>query len=162
MAPDTGCSTTQHTESDKDCQPMTTVVGYMGGRGEYPTYQNYTNANNYSETVRMVYDSSKLSYADILQAYWQYAPDPTMPEPDPAYQLRIFYVDEVQRAEATQSVAAAEKAAGAAPGSFLIEIAPASEYTFWKAEEYHQHYFDKSGQTCGNRTPLQGGRNQQH
>lgn len=134
----------------------------MGGTGQYPTYQNYTSANNYSETVRMVYDSSKLSFADILKAYWTYAPDPTAPEPDPAYQLRIFYVDSVQREEAQQSIAAAEKAAGAAPGSFLIELAPAADYTFWKAEEYHQHYFDKSGQTCGAGGALRGGRNKQH
>lgn len=122
----------------------------MGGTGVYPTYQNYTAGNNYSETLRLVYDESKLKYADILSAYWKFAPDPTMPQPDPAYQLRIFYTDETQRQQAKASIALAEKAAGAAPGSFLIELVAAADYNFWKAEEYHQHYFDKSGQTCGN------------
>lgn len=136
--------------SDKVCQPINTVVGYMGGTGEYPNYGNYTSANNYSETLRLVWDTSELSYADMLTAYWQYAPDPTMPEPDPAYQLRLFYTDEAQRKEAAASIAAFNKAN---PGT-LIGLYPAADYTFWKAEEYHQHYFDKSGQTCGNRASL--------
>ena len=113
----------------------------MGGSGEYPNYGNYTAANNYSETLRLVWDESETSYDDLLTAYWQYAPDPSAPEPDPAYQLRIFYVDSTQKAAAQASIA---KNKGA-----LIELVPAADYTFWKAEEYHQHYFDKSGQTCG-------------
>jgi peptide methionine sulfoxide reductase MsrA len=52
--------------SDKVCQPINTVVGYMGGTGEYPNYGNYTSANNYSETLRLVWDTSELSYADML------------------------------------------------------------------------------------------------
>ena len=139
------CPTGGSSVSDKVCQPTNTVVGYMGGSGQYPNYGNYTSANNYSETLRLVWDESKASYEDLLTAYWQYAPDPTMPEPDPAYQLRIFYVDDAQKAAAQASIA---KQKGA-----LIELVPAADYTFWKAEEYHQHYFDKSGQTCGSELP---------
>ena len=116
----------------------------MGGTGEYPNYENYTAANNYSETLRLVYDPSTLGFADILDAYWRYAPDPTMPEPDPAYQLRIFWVDDAQKAAAEASIAAQNKAT---PGT-LVTLLSADEYTFWKAEEYHQHYFDKGGQQC--------------
>ena len=91
--------------------------------------------------------------------YWDYAPDPTMPEvspqatrrrlrftarfltdclrlqPDPAYQLRIFYVTDEQKSAAEESIAAQKKAA---PGS-LIDLYAAADYEFWKAEEYHQH-----------------------
>ena len=130
--------------SDKECSPSTTVVGYMGGTGVYPNYQNYTAGNNYSETLRLVYDPAVLSYEDILKTYWEYAPDPTMPEPDPAYQLRIFFVDDEQKAAAEKSIAAQKKAT---PGA-LIDLFAADDYTFWKAEEYHQHYFDKGGQQC--------------
>ena len=103
----------------------------MGGTGEYPNYENYTAANNYSETLRLVYDPSTLGFADILDAYWRYAPDPTMPEPDPAYQLRIFWVDDAQKAAAEASIAAQKKAT---PGT-LVTLLSADEYTFWKAEE---------------------------
>lgn len=141
------CPTGASSVSDKVCAPDTTVVGYMGGTGLYPNYQNYTAANNYSETLRLVYDPAKTTYADILKAYWQYAPDPTMPEPDPAYQLRIFYVDAAQKA-------AAEKSIAAQPAGTLINLYAASDYTFWKAEEYHQHYFDKGGQQCTSRASI--------
>eukprot|EP01043_Picozoa_sp_COSAG02_P066896 COSAG02_NODE_10559_length_1914_cov_3.369697_1_plen_104_part_10 len=104
----------------------------MGGTGMYPNYQNYTAGNNYSETLRLVYDPAELTYEEILKTYWQYAPDPTMPEPDPAYQLRIFYVDDEQKAAAEKSIAAQKKAT---PGS-LIDLFAADDYTFWKAEEY--------------------------
>jgi len=33
-------------------------------------YQNYTAGNNYSETLRLVYDPSTLSFEKILEAYW--------------------------------------------------------------------------------------------
>jgi peptide-methionine (S)-S-oxide reductase len=129
------CPTGSTSVSDKTCVPDTTVVGYMGGTGLYPNYQNYTSNNNYSETLRLVYDPAKTTYADLLKTYWEFAPDPTMPEPDPAYQLRIFYVDDAQKAAAEASIAAQKKAA---PGS-LIDLYAAADYEFWKAEEYHQH-----------------------
>lgn len=147
MAADpTDCPTGSTSVSDKVCQPTNTVVGYMGGTGVYPNYGNYTSANNYSETLRLVYDPATTTYSDLLKAYWNYAPDPTMPSPDPAYQLRIFYVTDEQRKEAAASIAVVN---ASTPG-VLIDLVPAADFTFWKAEEYHQHYFDKSGQTCGN------------
>ena len=42
----------------------------MGGLAPFPTYQNYTAGDNYSETLRLVYDPAKLSYDTILQNYW--------------------------------------------------------------------------------------------
>ena len=50
------------------------MVGYMGGNGTYPNYQNYTMANNYSETVRLVYDTTQTNFADLLAAYWAFVP----------------------------------------------------------------------------------------
>ena len=48
---------------------LQTVVGFMGGHGEYPSYDvNYTQLN-YSETLRLEYDPSKLSFDRIMQAF---------------------------------------------------------------------------------------------
>ena len=44
------CNTGDSSISDRVCAPQSTVVGYMGGTGEYPNYGNYTQNNNYSET----------------------------------------------------------------------------------------------------------------
>eukprot|EP00037_Helgoeca_nana_P022773 m.234224 g.234224 ORF g.234224 m.234224 type:complete len:128 (+) comp26118_c0_seq1:276-659(+) len=117
----------------------------MGGTGEYPNYQNYTAGNNYSETLRLEYDTTKTNYTDLLAAYWQYAPDPSMECQDPAYCLRLFTVTTEQWLEAQASIAAYAKSSGSPP---VISVFNASDYTFWKAEEYHQHYFEKSGGIC--------------
>ena len=127
------------------CEPPTTVVGYMGGVGCSPTYANYTSFNNYSETLRLVYDGVKTTYSDLLAAYWQFVPDTTQECDDPAYCPRIFYVDDDQKNEAMKSMAAQNKKSGA---TSLLAILPAKDFTFWKAEEFHQNYFSKMGQQC--------------
>lgn len=118
----------------------------MGGVHPFPTYQNYTAGDNYSETLRLEYDPAKTNYSDLLEAYWKYAPDPTIPCDDPAYCLRIFTVTEEQRMLAIASAEAKSKEIGQ-PINF--NVWNASDWTFWKAEEYHQKYFQKMGETCG-------------
>jgi peptide methionine sulfoxide reductase MsrA len=56
--------------SDHVCTPNATVVGYMGGTGCCPTYSNYTSNNNFSETLRLVYDNVQTNFTDLLNAYW--------------------------------------------------------------------------------------------
>ena len=75
----------------------------MGGTGEYPNYENYTAANNYSETLRLVYDPTKTSFSDILDAYWQFLPIGSGCD-DPAYCPRMFVVDDEQRKLASASI----------------------------------------------------------
>jgi len=136
--------------SDHQCVPASTVVGYMGGTGEYPNYDNYTASNNYSETLRIEYDTSQTNFSQLLAAYWQFAPDPTMPCEDPAYCLRIFTVTADQWLETQASIQAESKVIGQLPN---IGVYNASAFTFWKAEEYHQQYFQKMGEQCGTRHP---------
>lgn len=118
----------------------------MGGTGSYPTYQNYTMNNNYSETLRLEYDGDHTTFSNLLDVYWQNVPDPTMDCPDPAYCPRIFYIDDAQKQAAEASLA---KHQSKMSGKILLTILPASDFTFWKAEEYHQKYFEKMGQRCG-------------
>lgn len=136
--------------SDKACTPSSTVVGYMGGSGSSPTYYNYTTANNYSETVRLEYDENRTSFQELLDVYWTNLPDPTFPCQDPAYCPRIFYVNDQQKKLVLQSLDAHQKNT---TSKILLAVLPASDYTFWKAEEPHQQYFLKSGEQCGSRQP---------
>jgi len=136
------------------CTPASTVVGYMGGSGTCPTYSNYTAGNNYSETLRLVFDGQKTSFADLLAAYWRNVPDTTMPCYDPAYCPRMFYVDDAQKT-AMEASLAKQNVSGS-----LLAILPASEYTFWKAEEYHQNFNSKDGGACGNVAQVRGLRSQ--
>ena len=118
---DTACPTgaeigDQPTISDADCAPISTVVGYMGGAGCCPTYDNHSNPNNFSETVRLSFDESLTSYEDLLDAYWLFlslgspsGKPPTEPCVDFAYCARIFYVDDEQRTAAEASLAVQQK-----------------------------------------------------
>jgi peptide-methionine (S)-S-oxide reductase len=148
---DLRCSTLQHTVSDKTCVPLSTVVGYMGGTGVYPTYTNYTTRNNYSETVRVEYNTSELSFDDLLDIFWKYAEDIYDPPYDPAYEIRVFATDNEQLAAASASLA---RLKANSTQELFATVYNASAYTFWKAEEYHQQYDFKAGFTCQGHPPL--------
>jgi peptide methionine sulfoxide reductase MsrA len=126
----------------------------MGGTGACPTYSNYTTGNNYSETLRLVFDGQKTTFDDLLGAYWRYVPDTTMPCDDPAYCPRMFYVDDAQKM-AMEAALAKQNISGS-----LLAILPASEYIFWKAEEYHQNFDSREGQACNNVRKGRGGQSQ--
>lgn len=144
-APDTNCPTGAGSVSDETCVPASTVVGYMGGIRAFPTYQTYTAGDNYSETLRLQFDGQQTSFAELLQVYWRNVPDPTAICQDPAYCLRIFYVDSAQREAAETSLA---KRQSQTARKINVAILPASEFTFWRAEEYHQNYFANLGGQC--------------
>lgn len=118
----------------------------MGGVGAYPTYATNYTALNYSETLRLEYDPSQLSYTEIIEAYWKFAPDPTMPQEDPAYMLRIFVNDGEERTIASASISKLQQQLNT---TVHAQILNASDYEFWKAGEEHQQYFFKSGARCG-------------
>lgn len=139
------CNSASNSVSDRVCAPTHTVVGYMGGDGDYPNYDtNYTQLN-YSETLRLLYDPAQTNFSRVLDAYWKYAPAPTISQPDPAYMLRIFTTTPAQAAAAAASKAALEKQYNT---TVYLGLYDAADYTFWKAEEYHQQYDFKAGMTC--------------
>ncbi|MBP2146027.1 peptide-methionine (S)-S-oxide reductase [Methanofollis sp. W23] len=122
-----------------------TAVGYMGGTADHPTYgQVCTGKTGHAETVEVVYDPGKVTYAALLSHFWTLH-DPTTPDrqgPDVGSQYRsaIFFTDEGER-----DLALAEKERLDRSGKYrrpvVTKIVPAGR--FWRAEEYHQHYFEK-------------------
>lgn len=124
----------------------------MGGTGEYPNYQNYTMGNNYSETLRLLYDPAVTSYQAMLDHYWTFAGgSATYPSDDPAYQFRLFYNSRAQQQQATAALATWTKSANA---QLYIDVLDAKAYTFWKAEQYHQKYDWQNGDPCGQASPV--------
>jgi peptide methionine sulfoxide reductase MsrA len=120
-------------------------VGYMGGVGDYPTYnQNYT-ALNYSETLRLKYDPAQTNFTRIMDAYWKYAPSPSFDQSDPAYMMRIFTTTPEQYATALASKAAFAKQMNA---TLYVSVYNATDYEFWKGEEYNQQFNFKEGSSC--------------
>jgi peptide-methionine (S)-S-oxide reductase len=123
------------------------VSGYTGGVTKRPTYEEVCRGDTgHAEAVEVTYDPDKISYAELLSIFWQMH-DPTTPNrqgPDIGTQYRsaIFYRTASEERLARASKAALETSR-AFPRSIVTEIVPAG--TFWRAEEYHQRYFEKHG-----------------
>ena len=130
---------------DKTLGVNATAVGYIGGRTQNPTYEDVcTNMTGHVEAVEIDYDPNKISYEDLLDVFWNNH-DPTTPNrqgPDIGTQYRsaIFYHTSEQKKIAEKS---RENKNEHSRRPIVTEIVPASN--FYKAEEYHQKYFQKHG-----------------
>ncbi len=124
-----------------------TGVGYMGGWLENPTYEDVcTDRTGHAEVVQVEYDPDSTSYEEILKVFWSNH-DPTTPNrqgPDIGKQYRsaVFFHTPEQEA-AAKSMKEELQDSGLFKKKIVTEIVPAS--TFWKAEEYHQQYYEKCG-----------------
>lgn len=124
-----------------------TSVGYMGGTLENPTYEDVcTDLTGHAEVVEVVYDPSVVSYDELLNVFWRIH-DPTTPNrqgPDVGTQYRsvIFYHTPEQEQTARVSRERLQQS-GTYKNEIVTEIQPAA--TFWRAEAYHQRYFERRG-----------------
>lgn len=123
-----------------------TAVGYAGGVGGNPSYEDVCRGNtNHAEVVEVDYDPTQVTYEELLAVFWQNHNPTTLNRQGPDYgtQYRsvIFCHSSEQEATARASMAQAQ-ANWKVP--IVTDIAPAP--TFWKAEDYHQQYLEKRGQ----------------
>ena len=124
-----------------------TKVGYTGGNLTDPTYEEVcTDKTGHAEAVEVEYDPNEISYDELLEIFWNNH-DPTSlnrqgPDVGIQYRSSIFFHDESQKQTAQKSK---EKlnSSGKFSKSIVTEIIPSPE--FYKAEEYHQKYFQKHG-----------------
>jgi peptide-methionine (S)-S-oxide reductase len=123
------------------------AVGYTGGRFKNPTYEMVcTGRTGHAEAVEIEFDPSVVSYETLLEVFWEIH-DPTTlnrqgPDWGTQYRSAIFYHDESQRKAAEASQRALEKS-GRLDAPIVTELVPASE--FYRAEEYHQRYYERMG-----------------
>ena len=126
---------------------VSTSVGYQGGITPNPTYEEVCSGRTgHTEVVRIVFDASKLSYAELLRVFWENH-DPTQGmgqgnDIGTQYRSAIYATSDEQLAEAKASrdlYGAALAKAGR--GAITTEIVAAGE--FYPAEEYHQQYLHK-------------------
>jgi peptide-methionine (S)-S-oxide reductase len=124
-----------------------TAVGYTGGFKENPTYKDVCSGKTgHAESVLVNFDPSKVSYNELLDVFWKIH-DPTTLDrqgPDIGHQYRsaIFYHNEKQKADATESMNELQSS-GKYSREIVTEISPAT--TFYMAEDYHQQYLEKNG-----------------
>ena len=121
------------------------VSGYAGGDVVAPTYKQVcTGTTGHAEVTQIRFDPAKISYAKILEVFWQ-AHDPTTLNRQGAdegtqYRSAIFYHDEKQKLVAEKSKLAAQ---AQFKNPIVTEIVPLKK--FYPAEDYHQGYFDANG-----------------
>ena len=122
-----------------------TSVGYTGGATENPTYEQVCTGNTgHAEVVWVEFDSSVVSYDELLDVFWGCHDATTLnrqgPDIGTQYRSVIYYNDPTQEAAAKQSK---EKNAKRFSSPIVTEITAASKY--YLAEDYHQKYLEKRG-----------------
>jgi peptide-methionine (S)-S-oxide reductase len=134
---------------------VSSVVGYTGGHTENPTYQEVcTDKTGHAEAVQIAFDPSRISYDQLLKVFWGIH-DPTTlnrqgPDVGSQYRSAIFYHTPQQKATAELSKQKLQRS-GRFTKPIVTEITPASK--FYRAEEYHQRYLEKRGETSCSSTP---------
>lgn len=118
--------------------------GYAGGHIKNPTYKEIcTGTTGHAEVAQLKYDSTIVSYEDILNIFWQ-AHDPTTlnrqgNDKGTQYRSVIFYHDEIQNGIAKSLLKKIEKL-GVWPDPIVTEITEINNYS--DAEDYHKNYYN--------------------
>ena len=124
-----------------------TTVGYTGGMSKNPTYEDVCSGQTgHAEAIEIVFDPDQVTYVELLSVFWE-SHNPTTrnqqgPDVGTQYRSAIFYHTPEQKDSAIASQKKL-KDSGQYQQEIVTEITPAS--TFYRAEEYHQQYFEKRG-----------------
>ena len=126
-----------------------TSVGYMGGKTQKPTYEDVcTGSTGHAEIVHLTFNPTEVSYDQLLDIFFRLH-DPTTPDrqgPDIGTQYRsiIFYHTPDQKRLASKKIDELNQL-GTFGNQVVTIVTAASDY--WTAEEYHQKYLYKRGQS---------------
>jgi peptide-methionine (S)-S-oxide reductase len=122
---------------------VATTAGYAGGSAATATYgQVTTETTGHAESVKVVYDPSRITYGRLLQIFFSIAHDPTQlnrqgPDVGTSYRSAIFYSDAEQQKISLAYIAQLD-AAHVFPKPIVTQVVPLNG--FYDAESYHQDY----------------------
>jgi len=141
-----GCFWCTEADFEKVDGVIEALSGYTGGRVANPTYQQVSaGGTGHLEAVKVIYDPSKITYAQLLQVFWRHV-NPTdaggqFVDRGSQYRPAIFYHDDEQKMIAEEVIAEIESSEiWAAP--IVTQLKPFR--VFFKAEEYHQNYYKRN------------------
>ena len=123
---------------------ISTEVGYIGGHTQHPTYKDVcSHTTGHAEAVRIIFDPMKTSYEKLAKLFFEIH-DPTQynrqgPDVGDQYRSEIFYMNNQQQ-KIIEKLIALLKTKGF---NVVTKLSPAT--FFWKAEDYHQQYYEKEG-----------------
>ena len=141
-----GCFWCVEADFDKVPGVLSTTSGYIGGTVANPTYQQVSGkGTGHAEAVEIVFDPTKVSYAQLVEKFWRTI-DPTTKDRQfcdagSPYRTAIFTHDAAQAAAVQTSLAALEKSKPFKE-PIVTQIVPAGP--FYAAEDYHQDYYKKN------------------
>jgi peptide methionine sulfoxide reductase msrA/msrB len=124
---------------------LSTTVGYTGGEVENPTYKQVcSDKTGHAEAVHIIYDPAKITYEDLVHYFFKIH-DPTQGnrqglDVGSQYRSAIFYHDATQK-ETALKIIDELNTSGRYKKPIATQVVPYSE--FYKAEEYHQKYYEK-------------------
>jgi len=121
-----------------------TTVGFMGGRIENPTYRDVcTGKTGHLETAEVAFDPKQTSYKELVRLFFEIhdftQTDGQGPDIGEQYLSAIFYADNNQKVIAQQQIAILTSK------GYKVATAMRPAAAFWKAEEYHQDYYEHKG-----------------
>lgn len=121
--------------------------GYTGGKYPNPTYREVCGGRSgHAEVAQITYDSSIITFTELLEVFWQ-THDPTTLNRQGAdkgtqYRSAVFYHDQQQKEIAEEYKKRLDESK-AFNDPIVTEVSPLKE--FYKAEDYHQNYFNENG-----------------
>jgi peptide-methionine (S)-S-oxide reductase len=139
-----GCFWCMEPPFDKLVGVVSTTSGYAGGHVERPTYEQVAGGGTgHAEVVQIVYDPARISYERLLEVFWVNV-DPLdgggqFCDRGDQYRTGIFYHSEDQKRLAEASKRKVEQRLGRSVATAITPVG-----TFYKAEEYHQDYYEKN------------------
>ena len=123
---------------------VSTTVGYIGGRKDNPTYEEVSHSDTgHAEAVEVVFDPDIISYEDLAKLFFEIH-DPTQVnrqglDRGEQYRSEVFYLNDEQKAIAEKLIRILKDK------GYKIATKVTEASTFWKAEEHHQDYYNKTG-----------------
>jgi peptide-methionine (S)-S-oxide reductase len=119
------------------------ISGYSGGRASTAQYETVsTGTTGHAESVKITFDPSQVSYAELLRVFFSVATDPTQlnrqgPDEGSQYRSVIFYTSEDQHQTALAYIDQLNKAK-VFSGPIVTQVVPFQ--AFYEAEAHHQNY----------------------
>ena len=124
---------------------LSTTVGYTGGEAKNPTYKQVcSDQTGHAEAIHIIYDPVEITYEELVDFFFKIH-DPTQVnrqglDVGSQYRSAIFYHDEAQK-NAALKIIEDLNTSGRYKKTIATQVVPYSE--FYKAEDYHQKYYEK-------------------
>ena len=119
-----------------------TISGYAGGKRENPTYEQVcTGASGHAEVVKIIYDANAISLDTLLDIFFAVHNPTTLnrqgADSGTQYRSVVYYTNEEEKRSIEAAIQRAQKDYSD-PVVTEVTLQP----VFYKAEEYHQNYYD--------------------